>query len=122
MSSLDHPSRTCIGCRRRYQQRWLVRFAVADGVIVVDARQTLPGRGAYLCWRRECAHRVLGDGRRLVRALRAGSDSVTVDPSALQDWKANRHPARDGNGSTQSRKAQGAPPANDAAAGGRSWP
>jgi predicted RNA-binding protein YlxR (DUF448 family) len=64
---------------------------VTGTAIAVDAGQVLPGRGAYLCRRRECAEQVLGDGRRLVRALRAGSDNVTVDTGALlQDWEANR--------------------------------
>jgi len=102
LSSLDRPVRTCIGCRRRHQQRRLIRFAVAGTTVVVDTRRMQPGRGAYLCWRQECAQRVLGDGRRLVRALRAGgNDSVTVDTGALlQDWEANRRQARDGNGNT----------------------
>jgi predicted RNA-binding protein YlxR (DUF448 family) len=91
LSSLDRPFRTCVGCRRSHHQRRLVRFAVTGTAIVVDTGQVLPGRGAYLCWRRECAEQVLGDGRRLVRALRAGSDNVTVDTGALlQDWEANR--------------------------------
>jgi predicted RNA-binding protein YlxR (DUF448 family) len=77
---------------------------VSDGTIVVDTGQVLPGRGAYLCWRRECANRVLGDGRRLVRALRAGKQSVTVNTGALlQDWKANQRQvgARSGNTTRQ---------------------
>ena len=91
LSSLDRPLRTCVGCRRRHHQRRLIRFAVTGTAIVVDTGQVLPGRGAYLCRRRECAEQVLGDGRRLVRALRAGSDNVTVDTGALlQDWEANR--------------------------------
>jgi len=58
---------------------------------VVDARQRLPGRGAYLCRRTECATRVLTDGRRLAHALRITRDRVTVDTAALlQDWNATR--------------------------------
>lgn len=101
MSSLDRPLRTCIGCRRRHQQRWLTRFVVSDGSIVIDTGKVLPGRGAYLCWQPECAHRVLGDGRRLARALRTGSDSVTVDTGALlQDWEANQRRVRARSGNT----------------------
>ncbi|HSK92158.1 MAG TPA: DUF448 domain-containing protein [Euzebyales bacterium] len=110
-SSLDRPLRTCVGCRRRHQQRRLIRFAVHGSAVVIDIRQVLPGRGAYLCWRQECAQRVLGDGRRLVRALRAGGDSVTVDTGALlQDWEANRRQARDGTATRRSRKATSAVP------------
>jgi predicted RNA-binding protein YlxR (DUF448 family) len=93
LSSVGRPLRTCIGCRRRHQQRHLIRFAVTGAAIVVDTSQVLPGRGAYLCWRRDCAERALGDGRLLVRALRTRSDNVTVNAGALlQDWEANRHP------------------------------
>jgi predicted RNA-binding protein YlxR (DUF448 family) len=81
----------CIGCRRRSQQRSLVRFTVAGGMVVVDADQRLPGRGAYVCRRLQCATRVLSDGRPLVHALRTTRDRVIVDTEALlQDWKANR--------------------------------
>lgn len=94
LSSVDRPLRTCVGCRRRHQQRRLIRFAVADAAIVVDTSQVLPGRGAYLCWRRDCAERVLGDGRPLIRALRTRWDDVTVDTGALlQDWEASRSPS-----------------------------
>ncbi|HSK97681.1 MAG TPA: DUF448 domain-containing protein [Euzebyales bacterium] len=108
LSSLDRPVRTCIGCRRRDTQRRLVRFTVVDAAVVVDTSRTRPGRGAYLCWRRECAQQVLGDGRRLARALRAGHDSVTVDTGTLlQDWEANRRQARDGNGKTTKQEGNG---------------
>ena len=65
---------------------------------MVDARQRLPGRGAYLCGRTECATQVLTDGRRLVHALRTTRDRVTVDTATLlQDWNATR---RDDGGGT----------------------
>ena len=116
LSSLDRPVRTCVGCRRRHTQRCLVRFAVADGAVVVDTHRMQPGRGAYLCWRRECARRVLGDGRRLVRALRAGNDSVTVDTEALlQDWEADRCGGRSGSGNTRKQEGDGCCAANDGA-------
>jgi predicted RNA-binding protein YlxR (DUF448 family) len=77
----------CLGCRRRCQQRRLIRFAVAGLRIVVDVDQRLPGRGAYLCRRTECATGVLEDGRRLAHALRTTRDRVTIDTGALlQDW------------------------------------
>jgi hypothetical protein len=68
---------------------------------VVDADQRLPGRGAYLCRRTECATRVLTDGRRLADALRTTRDRVTVDTAALlQDWRANRRDDGGGDGTT----------------------
>lgn len=42
------PQRTCIACRRRDDQRTLIRM-VRRGDVVVDAtRPRLPGRGAYV--------------------------------------------------------------------------
>ncbi|MBW3604110.1 MAG: YlxR family protein, partial [Actinobacteria bacterium] len=100
--STDRPLRMCVGCRRRFQKRWLVRFAVAGRRIVVDVDQRLPGRGAYLCWRTECATQVLEDGRRLAQALRTTRDRVTVDSGALlQDWTATRRDRCGGTGTEQ---------------------
>lgn len=42
------PVRTCVGCRRRAAKNDLLRIAVVEGVIVLDQRGTLAGRGAYL--------------------------------------------------------------------------
>ncbi len=68
---------------------------------MVDAGQRLPGRGAYLCWRTECATRVLEDGRRLAHALRTTRNLVTVDTGALlKDWDANRRDRCGGTGTT----------------------
>lgn len=63
----------------------------------MDVDQRLPGRGAYLCRRTECATRVLEDGRRLAHALRTTRNLVTVDSGALlQDWDATRRDRRGG--------------------------
>lgn len=44
------PFRTCIGCRQRAAKSDLVRLVwdTAAGMVVVDRRQVLPGRGCYL--------------------------------------------------------------------------
>lgn len=44
------PVRTCLGCRGRAAKSELVRLAWnnADGVVVVDVAQVLPGRGCYV--------------------------------------------------------------------------
>lgn len=42
-------TRTCAGCRRRFDAAALLRFVKApDGTIVFDAAHNLPGRGAWL--------------------------------------------------------------------------
>ncbi len=44
------PERTCIGCGARRPKRTLIRLALMEeGRVRVDAQQTSPGRGAYLC-------------------------------------------------------------------------
>lgn len=47
---MNTPERTCLGCRQRAPKAELVRLAWndQDGTVVVDHRQRLPGRGAYL--------------------------------------------------------------------------
>ena len=74
-------------CRARADKRGLVRIArLADGTVVVDETGKGPGRGAYLCHRRECwgarglAARLgaalkttlSGDGRARLSAFAAG--------------------------------------------------
>lgn len=59
--------RSCAGCRLRGPRASLRRFVVADGEIVADTTQTMPGRGAYLC--DACALRPsLANLRRALRA------------------------------------------------------
>jgi predicted RNA-binding protein YlxR (DUF448 family) len=65
------PMRTCLGCRRRRAKRELVRLARRpDGIVVVDAAGTGPGRGAYVCGEPDCVERALKTGR-LAHAFRA---------------------------------------------------
>ena len=62
--------RTCVGCREESPRRALIRVVRSpDGSVVVDERGKLPGRGAYLCARRECLERARKSGA-LARALR----------------------------------------------------
>lgn len=46
--------RTCLGCRRRDDQAHLIRVVAGNGALVVDAKGTLPGRGAYVHRTQEC--------------------------------------------------------------------
>lgn len=66
------PIRTCVGCRCSAEKRELVRIVHAGGSFVVDARQTAPGRGAYL--HPGCLDRALRT-RALARALRVSAGS-----------------------------------------------
>jgi predicted RNA-binding protein YlxR (DUF448 family) len=60
--------RTCLGCRAVRAKRELRRFVVAPAGLVLDVRQALPGRGAYVCGAEGCAAKA---ARHLGKALRA---------------------------------------------------
>ncbi|HEY5787822.1 MAG TPA: YlxR family protein, partial [Microlunatus sp.] len=76
---VPRPLRTCIGCRGQEDKGDLLRIVWnADTGPVVDARQTSPGRGAYLHRSPDCLQ--LSIKRRSAgRALRVAG----VDPVAL---------------------------------------
>ncbi|MFN3567773.1 MAG: YlxR family protein [Caldimicrobium sp.] len=46
------PERTCVACRKKTLKKELFRFVAIDGIIILDEKGSLPGRGAYLC--KEC--------------------------------------------------------------------
>ena len=47
--------RTCLGCRVSKDKKELVRLVISpDGIVVIDYKGTLPGRGAYLCPTESC--------------------------------------------------------------------
>lgn len=63
------PMRMCVGCREMRPKRELVRIVCSkEGAIAVDATGKAPGRGAYLCPRRECLERAV-KSRALERAF-----------------------------------------------------
>jgi len=44
------PERTCLACGRKTNKWDLLRIVCnKSGVIMIDSRQCLPGRGAYVC-------------------------------------------------------------------------
>lgn len=49
------PIRTCIGCRGKFPQRTLIRFACQAGrTVQPDWHKNLPGRGVYTCRSAAC--------------------------------------------------------------------
>ena len=64
------PQRTCIACRQIREKRKLIRLVcTADGIAVVDMSAKKPGRGAYLCPKKDCWEIALKKNR-LEHALR----------------------------------------------------
>lgn len=52
------PERTCVGCRNAAPQKQLMRIAT-DGVegVIFDRNHKGQGRGAYLCYKKECVEK-----------------------------------------------------------------
>ena len=54
------PQRTCVGCRETFSQDNLLRLVRSpDAEVLADLSHKLPGRGVYLCYRRECIETAL---------------------------------------------------------------
>ena len=64
------PQRTCIACQQIKEKEALIRLArTENGVAEVDISEKKPGRGAYLCPKRDCWELALKKNR-LEHALR----------------------------------------------------
>lgn len=49
------PERMCLGCREHKNKRELIRVVrTPEGVIEIDTRGKMPGRGAYVCPQNDC--------------------------------------------------------------------
>jgi len=54
------PERTCIGCRNVFHKDELIRIVAGPAGIVIDYREKLSGRAAYVCPRTICIQKALG--------------------------------------------------------------
>ena len=62
--------RLCLGCRRLFSKEHLLRVgALKDGRVIMDERQTIGGRGAYVCPTMDCLIAAFKN-RRWAHALR----------------------------------------------------
>jgi predicted RNA-binding protein YlxR (DUF448 family) len=62
------PERTCIGCRSVFEKNNVVRIIAGPDGVVIDYREKLPGRAAYICPKRECINKAFSKGN-LSKAL-----------------------------------------------------
>lgn len=70
-------SRTCLTCREAVERGEGLRLVLGpDGLIAVDYKGKLPGRGAWTCWSKDCITGARTKGR-LARAFR---QEVRLDP------------------------------------------
>lgn len=50
--------RKCLGCREVFEKKKLIRFVLSpDNEIILDYYSKLPGRGAYICFNRDCVEK-----------------------------------------------------------------
>ena len=76
------PERTCIGCKKVLKKGDVVRIIAGSDGIVIDYREKLNGRAAYVCPNTECIKKALTK-EALGRSLR-----ITLRPPAMQDFLA----------------------------------
>ena len=70
MKSKHIPQRTCIACRQTRDKKYLIRLVCTEnGVAEIDISAKKPGRGAYLCPKKDCWEAALKK-KRLEYALR----------------------------------------------------
>ena len=70
------PTRTCVGCRRRFDAGSLVRYVLVDGRLALGTSSH--GRGAWLCRDSACVDAALDRGN-LRRALRTSLSLSRTD-------------------------------------------
>lgn len=55
--------RTCLSCRTTADKKTLIRYVLdPEGLVTVDYRQRLPGRGVYTCLSRNCVEQMVRRG------------------------------------------------------------
>ncbi len=54
------PQRTCMGCNEKKDKKDLIRVVKSsDGQINIDKTGKMPGRGAYICDKKECLEKAM---------------------------------------------------------------
>ncbi len=54
MKNKHIPIRMCVVCKERFPKNELKKFVLTDKGILFDYYQKLPGRGFYLCNKKDC--------------------------------------------------------------------
>ena len=73
------PMRQCTGCREMKNKKEMIRvLKTAEDEIILDATGRKIGRGAYICWRRECLEKARKN-HGLERSLKAAIPDEVYD-------------------------------------------
>ncbi|MDE0683508.1 MAG: YlxR family protein [Candidatus Poribacteria bacterium] len=81
--------RTCIGCRGKFSQKTLIRFASQKNeTLGIDNRKELHGRGAYVCRSQSCIQKAFKSPRRINALLRVQLTTVVIQrfEEVLLQW------------------------------------
>jgi predicted RNA-binding protein YlxR (DUF448 family) len=72
------PTRTCVGCQKRDEQKNLVRWVAEEsGRIKIDETERQPGRGAYVHRARGCVEAAVKGG--FARSFRRKTQHVDIE-------------------------------------------
>ena len=58
----NKPERRCICCRSNDSKSALLRFGILQNVLCFDLRKKLPGRGYYVCAKKQCLEKAFAGG------------------------------------------------------------
>ncbi|RMG99139.1 MAG: YlxR family protein [Chloroflexi bacterium] len=73
------PHRTCVACRQKTDKRQLTRIVrTPEGNIIIDPTGKQNGRGAYVCHKTECWHKIVQNARILGHALKTELTSADL--------------------------------------------
>lgn len=87
------PMRQCLGCREMKPKKALCRVVRSpEGVVTLDTKGKLPGRGAYLCPSADCLKRAR-KSRALDRAL-----DTTIPPEVYDGLQSRLESEGTGDG------------------------
>ena len=76
---MSMPERTCVACRTKHEKNSLIRIVKLGGMVCIDERMRMDGRGAYLCRSRDCVLKAKKKGS-LCRALKTDiSEEFYID-------------------------------------------
>lgn len=78
--------RRCVSCRQPHLQEEMLRIAKIGGKFVLDAKQKLGGRGAYVCLNKDCISLCIKK-KQLNRAFKTNVDAEIY--SALGEYEKN---------------------------------
>jgi predicted RNA-binding protein YlxR (DUF448 family) len=67
----SRPVRTCLGCGEKTSKKRLLRFVAGqNGLVELDLKGILPGRGIYCCPNYSCLSGFMKKSGKMLRALR----------------------------------------------------